>query len=530
MLAVGLTSTYIALSLGAIMDRAGNPIQQTAIIPVVNYKADTVRPSIVSFGLDMNTGTLVISFSKIVTAPTGFDPTAISFYSNQSAMISIYKLVGGLPISTSNESISIAISMQDLNTLKSIPNLAHTLNGTYITAATGLASDLNGLTMVALTVPMKASYFVPDTTPPTLQAFTFALGNGTLSLVFSEYVVTSRFVATAITLQSSAGTPSTSLKLSGGSLLPSQSLQVLVVKLLDSDLNILKAGQSIALNNDTTYLAATSMTVVDGFNLSLVPILTSNALPASQYLPDLVPPTLANFTFDRNTGVLMLTFSEAVNSSTFDVTMIVLAGSGSGGSMYTLLDENNNVLAGSQPIQAFGFIPDTNRPLVISFALDLNSNVLTLSFNETVDASTINPSNIYIQPAANSSALVSLTGSTVNSTSGQVQSLIIGFTALNSIKAVPSLASLAFLSLTSAALNDTSANRVIAINSTSALRTNSVITKDTTPPSLNGVAFDLNTGALIFTFSEIVDFNSINYTAITLLPRCQSVQADRRLT
>ena len=177
---------------------------------------------------------------------------------------------------------------------------------------------------------------------------------------------------------------------------------------------------------------------------------------------------IARFELDMNTGILSLTFNEYVNESSLDLQYLTLRSSRdvtaetvtltnsatvisfrgtavtlqlsvqdvnaiksqrnlatSIGSTFleamanTILDMNQNTLMSipsnlAEPAE--GYISDTNRPSMISFEVDINTETLTIRFSETIDSLTADPTNITLQQDAQQSAnFLTLSGGTVTS-------------------------------------------------------------------------------------------------------------------
>ena len=186
-------------------------------------------------------------------------------------------------------------------------------------------------------------------------------------------------------------------------------------------------------------------------NNSLVLIDTSDALQAQNFTPDTTRPHLVQYNLDMDygTGRLWLTFSETMLISSFNVTEITLHGSPYANeseytlhsdstpvegsfddtvvaiviSLYdsneikklttlatsredtylsltnqTITDMNDNELIETAiPEQVRNYTEDTTSPTLDSFTIDLDSNILTLFFSETVNVDTLNVEEITLQ-------------------------------------------------------------------------------------------------------------------------------------
>jgi len=79
----------------------------------------------------------------------------------------------------------------------------------------------------------------------------------------------------------------------------------------------------------------------------------------------------------------------------------------------------NPIQESTAVVPASLFVDDSNRPALLSFTLDLDEDLLILSFNETIDSSTVSVPELYLQSQRNTTISVSLTGSMVTSTQHQ---------------------------------------------------------------------------------------------------------------
>ena len=142
---------------------------------------------------------------------------------------------------------------------------------------------------------------------------------------------------------------------------------------------------------------------------------------------------------------------------------------------------------------------DTTRPQFVSASLNDATGILTLRFNETMDASTLNLAHVRLQDGAGASGGTSLSGATV--TSGDAVSITIRLTSAQRTAAA-GYADLHIRFLVNDAIRDKHDNQLLAV--TGAVST----TNDTAAPTLSSAALDEGTGILTLTFSETVDVSS----------------------
>ena len=141
---------------------------------------------------------------------------------------------------------------------------------------------------------------------------------------------------------------------------------------------------------------------------------------------------------------------------------------------------------------------DALSPLLVSASLDDATGVLTLTFNETMDASSINRALMRLQDGASASGGTVLNGATATNVDGV--SITITLTS-GQRTAAAGYADL-HVRLVSDAIRDLWSNLLLTV--TKAVST----TNDTTAPTLSSAALDEGTGILTLTFSETVDVSS----------------------
>ena len=75
-----------------------------------------------SFDLDLDTGVLILRFSKDVTAST-FDPTTISLTDDDAVVHSFYELTGGTATAVDGSTLSVTLTQFDIDSLVIVPGL-----------------------------------------------------------------------------------------------------------------------------------------------------------------------------------------------------------------------------------------------------------------------------------------------------------------------------------------------------------------------------------------------------------------------
>ena len=197
-----------------------------------------------------------------------------------------------------------------------------------------------------------------------------------------------------------------------------------------------------------------------------------------------------------------------------------------------LADRNSNRVVPTNTTYAVvdtAVIQDENIPMLESFSLDMNLGILHLMFSETVQASSINVTEISLQNEnifnINTTTVYNLTGGTVSVSDGPEITIQLSDFDLNEIKLITDLATESeayenvstntFLTLTSLSVRDNNLNQIQPILSSNATPITE-FTTDTTNVILRAFSLDLNSALLTLNFSEAVNATTLNFTAITL--------------
>ena len=598
-LASSRMTSYISVSVGAIQDTAGNNvvgITGSMALQVGQYVADDSSPLLVNFTFDLNLGLLYLTFDDVMNNQM-VDATQITFngISDGSDSDNQYQLTGGTTSSNNGYETVLMLIERDLNEIKKRTGLATNVNDTFISMTAEFISDVAGqpVTPVVTANSRQTANYTSDTTQPMLRQFFFNVNAGTLTLSFSETVNVSSLNSTGLTLQNQQDQASANrvFTLSGGTPSPDTNEVMFDVILTQSDLNVIKTFTDFGTTVSNTFLAITRGAVLDMNGNDLVEIVGTNAMQAASHTPDSTPPVLLNFTLDLNLGRLVLTMSESVNSLSVLPTGITLQAAQvisisnledyqtlvSGGNVLpaagiyqtieliredldaikakpflaislettyisltssTITDFNgNNVLAISptNALQAINFIPDGTPPTLESFDLLIGADQLVLTFSETVNGATLEPTLFTLLSSRNASNLISysLTGSRgVSSTNSSVVTIDILIDDLNAIKRDPNFGTApenTFLIHNVSAVEDTSGNPIDILQIESA-RMATLVTMDSTSPRLESFTLNLSSDVLTLFFSETVNRASFDVTRIIIQNSSTITTSYHRLT
>jgi hypothetical protein len=183
------------------------------------------------------------------------------------------------------------------------------------------------------------------------------------------------------------------------------------------------------------------------------------------------------------------------------------------------MNENTPV---PQIVKAFGYDVDTVRPNLVKFDLNMSSGVLLLTFDETVNGSSVDPSAIQFLASRQATTGYSLKGM-VNSQLGTYSTVLtveIQEFDLNELKRLQLCTPLlgdCFVACTDKLVIDTSTEKNIVVPRlpTGALSVQNYV-KDTVQPRLLSTQLNMSSNELLMYFSEVVNVTSLDISTIRL--------------
>ena len=550
-------NTFLALTDQLVLDMAGNRIvpiaddNATAIQPG-GFTADSTNPQMRSFNLSMDSGILTLSFSETVNV-NSLLPQRITLLSRTNSTVE-YTIMSGTRLSVSGPIQMILLSQADLNAIKEIDGLAVSMQTTSLFFSADLVEDMtqNQVADTDAASALDVTNFSPDETRPSLVEFHLDMDEGILWLTWNETMRSNTTRPELFSIQNEMmyqTNVTVRHQLRGGNTSEADST-VMSIVLLDDDVNELKRLLPLAVSANTTYLSFPMETIDDMNNNRVYAIANSSAREAANYTQDLRAPRLQSFSVNMTSGVVELVFSETIAAASFDVSQLVLhtgrnptdsgyqkhelrqsttlttdgtmlrfrlslgdldrvkflpLGTNVNDTFITLSeravnDTNNNrvqSIALSGALKATSVAPDETPPELLSFNFDISAFMLTLSFSETVQASSINVTGILFQAAQNASAgdeaeafrlTTSSSPSTVNN---PIIVINVSVSDMNEIKRLRNLSTSendTYISVNAASILDMNNNPLVAIPTTSALQVSNY-SADIVPPRL--VTFDL---------------------------------------
>ena len=187
----------------------------------------------------------------------------------------------------------------------------------------------------------------------------------------------------------------------------------------------------------------------------------------------------------------------------------------------------NSLNISNLPLMVDGYERDMTHPQLTAFDLDVDTGKLTLSFSETVNASSLSINEITLQPSEDENTTAfsySLQhvydppeGTFSNSTDGPVIVVYLGDNDLNEVKRIPELATLdanTFITLSALIVMDMVGLELVPVQNGNATRVQHY-EPDVTDPELLSFNFDLDSGLLELTFDETVNAETLDNTRIT---------------
>jgi hypothetical protein len=499
------------------------PASSALQVRTVGFTADSTKPTVDSFTANIDTGVLVLVMSEPVA--DAVNVTKLSLKSKDGIKVYTLTIASTFSLDVGKLKVTITIGTADLNQIKAESTIAFDKESTLLQITAGFARDRvvaslpNTITAVTYADKMIPTVYTVDSSVPLLVKYTFDLGTAKLTTYWSETVDVSKFSKTAFRFVAAVGdTIGIDLGATKDASVAAKSTDpsVVVFILGSADSNAIKASATICTTSSNCLLVLTAGAVTDMAvpgKLS-VAILKAYAKEAAPFSADGSKPTLSAFSLNMDgTPSLTLTFSEAVNLNLFNETTMKLLQTSDANSAGVDISNNGiataadsttivlmlgvddanaikadvtlgtsttntflrvtsatindmalNPLDVRTPISAATtVVNDRTAPTLISVALDMETGIMTLVFNEMVKLSEVIAAKILVRTDDNDVDAIDLRGSTQSSTVGSSTTiiLIISFNklnqfTLNSNRTVPGTA---FIVLGEGAVTDTSPNK-----------------------------------------------------------------------
>ena len=586
-LGTSISTTYLSVTAGAVRDATGRSfpgIPTSLALQAVEYTVDLVSPQLLDYTFDFNEGSIILTFDENVD-PSSFQPTEFLILASTATPAVNVSLSGYRElVASGNNILTLVLSPEDYDILNTNDDIAVSINTTFITVNGRTLTDFATNPLVPRSA-VQAAVYIPDTSPPSLESFEFNLNDGILTLQFTETVRVSSFNSTAISLQNRRSSPTESLTLSGGTY-ANRSASVVKVTLTNSDLVDIKSLTNLGTSIFNTFISIPPYLAADLSGMNVVSIPTTNALRASQFNNDTVPPNIVSFDLDFTNGIIALSFDEVVDLDSFNPSALsfqsqksqleptyTLTGGTTFGNVSNVVDfqlseydlnqlkqnelcvERNGTgcfisftsdlvtdtfqlsvnpvnSTNSEPV--LNYLPDVISPSLTEFvAFDANSAVLTLMFSETVNVSTLNFSAIVIQSYFEdpqdvlrlTDGTVTVNATTVTITLSEADAIRLKLDSLLCARR-----GTCFVTLDEEAVKDQSGNPSLPTATTPPGFGVQEFTPDEMPPQLDSYDLDMNIGKLTLYFSEIVDKRTFQPSGLSFQPSSTQQLPNYRLT
>ncbi len=502
-----MTTPQLDIEQGAVRDSAGNQIAAAADQAItVN---DTINPTFTSAAFSTGAGTLTVTFSETLDS-SNHDASKIHVRDTGQS-------TGGVTLSnsmiTTNGTDSITFT---LSTSKDAVNAVNAMTTPQLDIEQGAVRDSAGNQIAAAA---DQAVTINDTINPTFTSAAFSTGAGTLTVTFSETLDSSNHDASKFHIRDT-GQSSGGVTLSN-SMITTNGTDSITFTLSTSNKDAVNAMTTPQLDIDAGAVSDTSGNEI--------------AAAADQTITvnDTILPAFSSATFATGSGVLKVTFSEALNQTTHDASNIHVRNTGqsSGGvtlsnSMITTNGTNSvtftlstsnkdavNAMATPQLDIDAGAVSDTSgneiaaaadqtitvndtiKPTFSSATYTTGSGVLNVTFSETLDSSNHDASKIHVRNTGQSTGGVTLSNSMITTNGTDSITFALGNTHKGTVNAMATPQ----LDIDAGAVSDSSGNAIAAITD------RSVTIHDTTLPTLLSASYYTGNGTLVISFSELLN-------------------------
>ena len=480
----------------------------------------------------------------------------------------------------------VSFTNHDLNELKKKVGQADSRNTTFISAAMSAVQDLsnNDLHSVPSSSAIRSSIFVADVSAPRLLDFDLQLDAEVLTLFFSETVNVSSFDAFGVTVQSARSKSATAYQLTGG-IITTPNGPIIKLNLSEVDKNEIKDLTDLAVDADSTFLSIERLAVKDMSGNRVAEIEIEDAKKVRSYNNDTTPPRLLFFDVNLNDGTMTLSFDKTVDASEFLVNDITVRTSGDLNTSTAFVLSTSTVPAADKAdivvrfsradlnkikrlqictsqfdcyityspslvvdmvqlplvasvngttVSVRNYTPDKAKPKLDIFAeFDLQRGVMKLEFTETVNASSLNTTALYLQTLFEDPISRVALSSVVVSENSYALTLTLSDNDVVNVKKDKHLCSrrgTCYISMSGFAIRDMAGNWNSPVVDESPGKIVQVFVSNQQAPSLDYFKLDLNSGILTLGFDEVVDPATLDTSAITIQGENATSNDDLRYT
>eukprot|EP00912_Choanoflagellata_sp_UC4_P001913 UC4_evm1s1227 len=556
-------NTWIAMTSKTAMDMNGNalvPIDDDNAMQAFAVVKDETPPQLEAFDLDLSVkngqAQLVLSFSETVKATT-IDISKLTFNDkgiNPSLSYTLSSLgfdESSVKKTTTSDGtvVSLMISSYDVNELKKKSPLGMKSSSTYLTHGDDMIKDMAGITCGAKSIGLPVRYYTEDKTPPDLLSFQMNMTSGELFLQFDEIIFPSRLVLSSAGLASSSLSGAQLYFIDTDSFRTSYDFTSVTIQIGVQDLNGIKK-KKICLSKETCFFEWRRTLVEDASENLLTEMILRR--PVGKYTKDTISPSLTSIEWlDLNIGTMKLHFNDVVDVTTFKPDTLVfhdfheksknritqISGEVIGSDdNYAIVkfdelpfDElkraadicdvrkrcaieltsasvrdmtGNQFLSSLSAIYVERIIKDTTDPELSFYSIDIEDSSITLVFNESVLASTLNSKMVSLSNNGSLSRSISLNHSYSKSSNGKKIVIDIDPQDMKLLKMndITTTIGKTFLQISRDAIKDMTGNSLQPVTR----KVPTSYNPDNSPPNLINAVLDMNSDTLSLTFNEPV--------------------------
>jgi len=330
--------TYLSATSNMIADMNKKPsanlmqvVQQSNAMPANadTFVGDATKPLLLAYTLNLDSGTLVLSFNEPVDSTKTY-PELFTLQSDNTATPGFSLKLADAPISespkTATSTITITLKESDISAIKLNSTVGTSVENTYLAFENAATADTQGQTILSLAgaTARKADTHIEDSSLATLQSFDVNLELRTLTLSFDEIMDPTTLVPSAITIRASKNSDAQPFFPLDTSTTSSDPGKVVVIDLSNADFLGLSLKANLCTVKADTWLTMTVSALKDAFKRDVLGVNIARAFNAANFTADTFAPVIVDSVLDMAKGELGLTFTEAVNKALFAFTDIRL--------------------------------------------------------------------------------------------------------------------------------------------------------------------------------------------------------------
>jgi hypothetical protein len=266
----------------------------------------------------MNTGVITLFFSETVNG-SSINVEGVTFAAAVGG--AGVSLTTSFPEAAYSDSLSITLSLADLNELKRVTGLCTAAETTFMIISSSALVDMNNNNVTAVASQSTTNY-TADGTNPTLVSFALDMNVNVLTMSFSETVNASSLRSTEITLRNNATDGADILILDETSAVTNSDNHTLTVLISNSDVDRINLAGVLDVVQETVFMTITNLSVADMDDNLVV----ATTLEADEFAIDSSPPQLNAFDLNMDTGLLRMSFDEAMSISSLQRELFALLG------------------------------------------------------------------------------------------------------------------------------------------------------------------------------------------------------------